>query len=264
MTSCGRYCRTLRDAGYDIFAFDFRGHGRSEAEPDYSPRQWITNHDMNDIRGALAYISRWLSEQGYSTDVGLFGISRGACAAILAAAEFDNVRVVISDGGFSTDTTIEYFMRRWADIFANIRLMQLDAHPPAFWRWLRRVFMVFAHVEFRCRFPSVRKAIHQMRPRPMLFIHGEKDSYLPVEQSRKLYAVAPQPKYLWVAPGARHNQAVDLHPDLYAKLTTWFVDRYLAGAPCPELWYTPEPAASQRETTSNHAAADAPSSTTAI
>jgi pimeloyl-ACP methyl ester carboxylesterase len=95
---------------------------------------------------------------------------------------------------------------------------------------------VFARREFHCRFPSVRKAIKQMRPRAICFVHGEKDSYLPVEQSRRLYALAGQPKYLWVAPGARHNQAVILNPEEYAARLLRFFDRFLAqrtGQPAP-------------------------------
>jgi dipeptidyl aminopeptidase/acylaminoacyl peptidase len=67
-----------------------------------------------------------------------------------------------------------------------------------------------------------------MSPRAMLFIHGEKDSYLPVEQSRRLFALAGQPKFVWIAPGARHNQAAVLHAEQYARITVSFFDRHLA------------------------------------
>ena len=228
MQSCARYCRPLQEIGYDVFTFDFRGHGQSECEPRYSPRQWVTDREVNDMRGAVAFVQRWLEEQGHATDIGLFGISRGACAAILAAAENEDIRVIVADGAFSTDTTIEHFMKRWAYIFAKVRVVYQN-HPPIFWRFLRWSMIGFARREFRCRFPSVRKAIQRMTPRPILFVHGEKDSYLPVEQSRRLYALAGQPKYLWIAPGARHNQAVVYHPRDYAELTTAIFDQYLAG-----------------------------------
>lgn len=230
MHSCARYCRPLNEIGYDVFTFDFRGHGQSDCQPGYTPRQWISNHDMADMRGAVAFVEEWLERQGRPRELGVFGISRGAAAAILAAAENDNIRAVISDGGFSTDRTIEYFMRRWAYIFARVRVVP-ETENQAFWPFLRGCLMARARREFGCSFPSVRKALQKMKPRPMFFIHGEKDSYLPVEQTRLLYALAPQPRYLWIAPGARHNQAVVLHPDLYAKITVEFFNRYLGGAP---------------------------------
>lgn len=229
MYSCARYCGPLQAAGYDVLTFDFRGHGQSPCEPDYVPRQWVTDRDIHDMRGAVAFIQNWLEERGYPMEIGIFGISRGACAAIMVAAENARVRAIVADGAFSTDTTIEYFMKRWAYIFARVRLVY-ENHPPVFWRFLRWSMMHFARREFKCRFPSVRKAIQRMPPRPILFVHGEKDSYLPVEHaSQRLYALAGQPKYLWVAPGARHNQAVVRHNEFYAWLTTSFFDRYLAG-----------------------------------
>ncbi len=230
--SCARYCRPLQEAGYDILTFDFRGHGQSDCPPGYTPRQWITDREIDDMRGAVAFAERWLEEHGYAVELGAFGISRGACAAIVAAAEDPRIRAIVADGAFSTDTTIEHFMKRWAYIFARVRFIY-ENHPPMFWRFLRWSMMRFARREFRCRFPSVRKVFRRLTPRPMLFIHGEKDSYLPVEQSRRLYALAPQPKHLWIAPGARHNQAAIHHPAFYAELTVGFFDRYLGGREPP-------------------------------
>ncbi len=230
MYSCARYCRPLQQVGYDILTFDFRGHGQSECASDYVPRQWVTNRELDDMRGAVAFTEDWLARHGHATDMGVFGISRGACAAILVALEHPRIRAIVADGAFSTDTTIEYFMKRWAYIFAKVRFIY-ENHPPVFWRFLRWSMFHFARREFKCRFPSVRKAIMRMTPRPMLFIHGEKDSYLPVEQSRRLYALAGQPKHLWVAPGARHNEGVVRHTEFYSRITTELFDRYLAHLP---------------------------------
>ncbi|MBU0637670.1 MAG: alpha/beta fold hydrolase [Planctomycetes bacterium] len=230
MHSCARYCRPLQEVGYDVFTFDFRGHGASECPEDYHPRQWVSDRELDDMRGAVAFVQTWLEEQGYQREIGVFGISRGAGAAILAALEDQNICALAADGAFSTDTTIEHFMKRWAYIFATLRVIY-ENHPPVFWRFLRWSMMHFARREFKCRFPSVRKAIRRMTPRAMLFIHGEKDSYLPVEQSRRLYALAGQPKYLWIVPGARHNQAAVRKPEQYARLTVSFFDRHLARVP---------------------------------
>ncbi len=230
MYSCARYCRALFEAGYDVFTFDFRGHGQTGCPPEYTPRQWITDRDMHDMHGAIAFILSWLEEHDLPRTVGMVGISRGAAAAILAAEATPEIRAIVVDGAFSTDTTIEFLMRRWAYIYARVRFVY-ENHHPAFWRFLRRMMFNRASRVFRCRFPSVRKAIQRMKPCPVLFIHGERDSYLPVEQSRKLYALAPQPKYLWIAASAKHNQAVIVHAEYYAALTTAFFDRYLAGMP---------------------------------
>jgi len=228
MYSCARYCRPLLEAGYDVFSFDFRGHGKSSSDDGFLPRQWATNHELADMVGALAFVEDWLEQQGRAPEVGLFGISRGACAAVLSAVHNPRVRAIICDGLFSSDATLEYLMKRWAYIFAKVRFVY-ENHPPGFWRFLRWRLTRVCRRKLKIEFPSVRKALMKMPARPILFIHGEKDSYIPLEQTRMLHALAPWPKQLWIVEGAKHNQSVIVQPKEYARRTVAFFDRYLAG-----------------------------------
>jgi pimeloyl-ACP methyl ester carboxylesterase len=228
MYSCARYCRPLLTAGYDVFSFDFRGHGESSGEPGYQARQWPSDREVNDMLGAIAYVEDWLERHGRPVEIGLFGISRGAGAAILAAQNNPAIKAIISDGAFSSDTTLEYLMRRWAYIFAKVRFVY-ENHPPQFWRFLRWLLFRECRRKLNCTFPSVRKALKNMAPgKAILFIHGERDSYIPVEQSQLLYDLAPGPKSLWIVPGAKHNQSVVVKPEYYAARTVAFFDEYLA------------------------------------
>jgi len=224
---CLRYCRPLLDAGYDVFSFDFRGHGASAPEEGYRPRQWPSDRERNDMLGAIAFISSYLEQQDRPCDIGVFGISRGGGAAILAAAAVGNVRAIVTDGAFSSDTTLEYLMRRFATIFARIRVVA-ENHPPLFWRFLRWLLFRECARRFKCRFPSVRKAVVRMGCKPILLIHGEKDSTIPIAQSQALYDLALGPKSLWIVPGASHNHSVVVAPKLYADRILHFFDEYLA------------------------------------
>jgi len=228
MHSCARYCRGLLEAGYDVFSFDFRGHGDSAGEADYEPRQWVSDREVSDIMGAIAFVGDWAERHDYANELGLFGISRGAGATILAAERDVNIRCLLCDGAFSTDSVLEHSMKRWAGIFARVRFLY-ENHPPVFWRFLRWLVMRFTKRCFNCHFPSVRKALTRMSPRPTFFIHGRNDSYIPVEQTQLLYARAAQPKYMWIVSGAKHNQAVIVEPTQYADRTVAFFDRHLAG-----------------------------------
>ncbi|MFQ5430745.1 MAG: alpha/beta hydrolase [Phycisphaerae bacterium] len=234
--SCARYCRPLLEAGYDVFSFDFRGHGESAHEEGYTPRQWPSDREVADMMGAIAFTEQWLDEQGRPIELGLFGISRGACAAVLASESCASVRAIVTDGAFSSDCTLEHLMRRWAKIFATVRVVY-ENHPPEFWRFLRWCVFLTARLKLKCHFPSVRKALGRMIPRPILFIHGGRDSYIPVEQSRLLYTVSAQPRYLWVVPTAKHNQSVDIWPEEYARCIVQFFDRFLARRDDPDNMY---------------------------
>lgn len=225
--SAARYCKTLVAAGYDIFTFDFRGHGDSSREEGYTPRQWPSDREVADMVAAISLAEQWLDEQGRPIEMGVFGISRGACAAILAAETCPSVKTIICDGAFSSDCTLEYLMKKLASVFAKVRFVY-ENHPPEFWKFLRWCVILTCRFKFKCKFPSVRKTLGRMKPRPILFIHGERDSYIPVEQSRLLYAQSPQPRYLWIVARAKHNQSVDVQPEQYVRHTLHFFDHYLA------------------------------------
>lgn len=240
--SVARYCRPLWEAGYDLFTFDFRNHGESADQDGYSPRQWCSEREVADITGAFMYAEEWLRAEGRPVEYGLFGISRGACAGILAAAQRPTVKAIVTDGAFSSDRLLEQLMKRYAEIFASVELIYRN-HPPEFWRFLRWCVFAAYRRRFGCWFPSVQKAITRMIPRPTLFIHGERDSYVRESQSRLLYAVAPQPRHLWIVPGAKHNQSAVLHPQEYARYTIEFFDHFLARRATPRNQYGARPLA---------------------
>ncbi len=228
MYSCARYTRPLLDVGFDVFTFDFRGHGDSSCGKRYHPLQWPTDRELEDVLGACAHIEAVLAAEGKPADVGIFGISRGAGAALLAASSDTNIKAVICDGAFNTETTLIALMKRWANIFARVRLVY-ESHPDTFWRLLVWLLMRFAQPKLGCRFLSVAKALREMQARPILFIHGKRDSYIQEEQTRMLYDKAPSPKYLWIVEEAKHNHSVVVEPKQYAARTITFFRRHLAG-----------------------------------
>ncbi len=232
MHSWARHCRDLRKAGFDIFTFDFRSHGQSGSLTGYDPRFWCTDKEVSDCLGALALVQTQLEEEKRDLPIGFLGISRGGCAALLTAASVPKespLKAVLTDGAFSTDTLVELFMKRWVHIFARVRFVY-ENHHRYFWQFLRWLLLKFARIRFHCRFPSVRKNLRRIKHQAIFFIHGQKDSYLPQEQARRLYELSSQPRYLWIVPGAKHNQSVAKNHKLYNALTVGFFERYLASS----------------------------------
>lgn len=249
-----RYCRGLLDAGFDVFLFDFRGHGTTKPESGYRPWHWPTDRERADMLGAIAYIGSYLEREGRPREVGLFGLSRGAGAAILASAESDCVAGIVTDGAFSSDMTLEFLMKRFAKIFVRIRIIA-ENHPRIVWRFIRWLAFRECERKYDCRFPSVRKALLRLGKTPILFIHGEKDSYIPIAQSQALYDLAAGPKYLWVVPRAKHNQSVLVAPNEYAaRVIRFFREHLTREAVCDE----PRPRRRTRRTVSRLLSAKSP------
>jgi pimeloyl-ACP methyl ester carboxylesterase len=230
MYSAGRYGRALIDAGYTVFSFDFRSHGESSTPRDYEVRPWPSHHEVNDLLAALYYVAERRDIE--RTGVGILGISRGASAAVVAAALDPRIRCLALDSVFSTDYSLDHFIRRWALIFANIDLS--DREPTFGCRLVRAISLLYVELKLRCRFPSARKALMRLDHVPALFIAGERDAYVRPEYQRHLYDVKAGEKEIWVCPKAKHNQAVATDPEAYAANLVGFFNKHLAGAETDE------------------------------
>jgi len=215
----------LRDAGFRLFAFDFRGHGESEIQVGYSPRHWVTEYELRDLRAALTFLKDRRDTTG--ARIGLLGMSRGAATAIIVAADDPSVVAVVSDGAFSTSHTLHDYMRRWGPIFVDPYLLVLSR--PHFvlstFRWLA---MKLAEHRMAVRCVSVVRALRRLKT-PILFIHGEKDGYIEMGQAKLLFEIAGGPKELWVVPEADHNEAVDVAPAEYGRRVMHFFRAALGG-----------------------------------
>ena len=115
------YADHLRDQGFDLFTFDFRNHGQSACDPGYQPLQWVTDHEVSDLRAALAYLRSRPDHD--PAGFGLFGVSRGGGTALLVAADDPDVWGVVTDGAFPTRGTMLAYILRWAEIFVGNRYL---------------------------------------------------------------------------------------------------------------------------------------------
>ena len=230
MMSAGRYARPLVEAGYTVFTFDFRGHGESFTPPHFEPRYWPSNYEVNDILAAIAFVESRRDTNGKG--VGILGISRGASAAVVAAALSPSILCLAVDGAFSTDFSIDELMKRWVQIFVRIDLARAD-RTFSVYRFFRALLMFYVELKCRCRFPSTRRSLAKLDSVPILFIQGERDAYVRPEQTRVLHDLKPGAKELWICPGAKHNQSIATDSQTYARKTVAFFDRYLASGSPP-------------------------------
>ena len=62
---------------------------------------------------------------------------------------------------------------------------------------------------------------------PMFFIHGDKDTYVPTWMVYPLYEAKPNPKELWIVPGAKHAVSYKENKTEYTNRVKNFVDKYI-------------------------------------
>lgn len=62
---------------------------------------------------------------------------------------------------------------------------------------------------------------------PMLFIHGDADTFVPTWMAYPLYEAKPEPKELWIVPGATHAMSYKDYPQEYTEHVKKFVGKYI-------------------------------------
>ncbi len=226
------YCEHLLDHGYDVFAYEPRSQASSEKQPGYDALHWVTEYEVRDAKSAIAYLKA--RPDGDSRGIGFFGISKGAGAGIMAAAQDPFVRCCITDGIFATRTTMIVYMLKWVGVVSNCYWLQRIL-PIWYYGLLADAGLRFMEHENGCRFPRLEKLIERLSPRPLLMIHGSSDTYITPALAQSLFARARAPKELWLVEGAKHNQALRTAGDDYRQRTLAFFEQYLAEAPEAQL-----------------------------
>jgi pimeloyl-ACP methyl ester carboxylesterase len=224
MNSAARYHKFLRAAGFNVFAFDFRGHGSSANRDGYVPKQWLTTYEIADLEAAIKYVQGRQGAGPYK--IGLLGLSRGACACVCAASRSEAVKAVVAEGVFATKQILVEGMKRWVSVYAHARPLH-PWLPDWFFTWLRKVSMRRAEEMLQCRFVAVEDFLPRLAPRPLLMIHGEKDSYVSVAHAQRLFEGASPPKEFWVVPSARHNEGARVAGGEYEQKVTEFFQQHL-------------------------------------
>lgn len=196
----------LHDRGYDVLVFDLRGHGESDPA-----RLTMGRRERGDVRA----VQSWAARQGYAADrIGWIGQSMGASTLLMEAAQNDGIRVAVLDSPFG-------------DLPAILRT-QLTRHSH-----LPRLFnpgiLMAARLAFGVRTDDLLPVVSARRwgARPMLLIHGEADTIVPVDQARQIARVVGEGCRAITLPGIPHVGAYRRNPDRYVAAVGRFLDDHL-------------------------------------
>lgn len=201
------YAAFFQKAGYNVFMFDFRGHGRSEGPRGTSMGYW----EKLDVHGAVDY----LLGRG-ETRFAAFGISMGAAIMIMATAENPYIRAVVADSPYA------HLRRSIAAEINNIyHAPMFVARPLSRYAWA-----IFAkHHTLPRGKGNPADYVAAIAPRPLFIIHGEADMLTRVENAHILYELAGQPKELWIQPDVAHTKTYMVYGKEYEQRVLAFLDK---------------------------------------
>jgi pimeloyl-ACP methyl ester carboxylesterase len=183
--------RDLHRRGYAVLLFDLRGHGQSDPS-----RLSMGRLERRDLRAALD----WARREGYPPGrIGWVGYSLGASTVLMEGAENRDIRAAVLDSPFGN-------------------LPELLDRQLAAYSGLPRAFnpgiLLAARLAFGVRTDDLvpARAASKWRDRPLLLIHGDADSTVPVRQARQIArAAGPRCRALLI-PGVEHVEAYRVNP----------------------------------------------------
>jgi pimeloyl-ACP methyl ester carboxylesterase len=177
------YFRKFYPLGYNLLAFDARGHGNSHAEENMNVVKFT-----EDISSAIDYVLGRPEQK--NKNIFLIGLSIGGAASILAASRDKRVGKVITVGAFAHPLEV---MRKQL----SSRFIPYFPFTYLFFKYLKRTIKI----DFDAIAPV--NNIGQVEAQ-ILLVHGKDDKIVPLEQGRKLQKAQPKAE-LWEISGRGHS-----------------------------------------------------------
>lgn len=196
--------------GYNIILPDLHGHGLSDG--DNIQMGW---NDRLDVLHWAATAERMFSKPGVASRMVVHGISMGAATTMSVAGEQtpEYMKCFVEDCGYTS---------AWDEFSHELKgRFSLPDFP------LLYTASLLCKMKYGWSFDeaSPLRQVAKCR-KPMLFIHGGNDTFVPTEMVYALYETKPQPKELWVAKGSEHALSYKDHRAEYTRRVTEFVKRW--------------------------------------
>lgn len=186
-----------RDLGMNILLPDLRNAGKSDG--DHFQMGWL---DREDVKLWAKLVPTLFGDSARTV---VHGVSMGAATTMMLSGDNDvpcNIKAFIEDCGYTS--VYDQFSKELSERFGlpNWPLMPLAS--------------MICRLRYGWDFneaSSLSQVAHCHKP--MLFIHGTADKFVPTSMVYPLYKAKPAPKSIWLAPMSEHARSFHDYPQVY-------------------------------------------------
>lgn len=201
------YAKKFYDMGYNVLIPDLRGHGKSEG--NFIGMGW---YDRLDI---IKWINL-ITKEAITSKIILHGISMGAATVSMTSGEElpKNIKAIVADCGYTS--VWEQFSHQLKSMYSLPNFPVMNASS------------VVSRVKagYTLKEASSLKQVAKSKT-PILFIHGDKDDFVPYRMMDELYNATSSPKEKLTIKGAGHAKSSQVDSNLYWLTIESFINKYI-------------------------------------
>lgn len=201
------YAWMFHELGYNVLMPDNMAHGKSQGQ--------IIGYGWNDRLNIIKW-AQLLVDKNAASQITLFGVSMGGAAVMMASGESNlpkQVVNIIEDCGYSSVwEELKYQAKAMYSLPAFLILYEVSS--------ISKVRAGFSYGQA--------SSIEQLKKNklPILFIHGDKDDFVPTKMVYDNFKASRGAKELYIAKGAQHAKSMESNPETYQKKISTFLKNY--------------------------------------
>lgn len=203
----GIYAQKYHELGYNVILPSLNGHAESESQN--ITMGWKDRLDIVDWINLIV-------ENYPNSKIILHGESMGSATTMMTTGEVlpDNVKAAVADCGYTSV---------W-DVFSNKVKNSFKLHEFPTLYSANMVNKIYSGFDFK-----EASAVEQLKKSktPTIFIHGDKDTFLPYEMLDKVYQAAACEKEKVTIPDSPHARNACKNPELYWNSIIEFINKYI-------------------------------------
>jgi len=203
----GMYAQKYHELGYNVLMPSLNGHADSEAS--------VVTMGWKDRLDIVDWVN-FISENYPESKIILHGESMGSATTMMTTGENlpDNVKAAVADCGYTSV---------W-DIFSNKikNNFKMPEFPTLY--SANAVNRIYSGFDFK-----EASAVEQLKKSktPTIFIHGDKDTFVPYEMLDRVYEACASEKEKITIPDSPHARNACVDPELYWNSIIEFINKYI-------------------------------------
>jgi fermentation-respiration switch protein FrsA (DUF1100 family) len=199
------YAQILMELGFTAIIYDHRNHGESGKK--YTTMGYYEKYDLETV------IDWCYVNFGRDIRIVTHGESMGAATVLDYLNLENNIALTIADCGYSDLRTLLRHQMKTVFHIPHVIFMPLA------------ILFLKLRAGFYIKDVSPIAGVKKSKT-PILFIHGDKDTYVPYQMSIKMFEECRAPKKLYLAKGAVHATSVVVDYEQYKCVVRDFIKEY--------------------------------------